>query len=123
MDREWAKQRQWPDSMYLPSDHSKGVYLLEAYHQLHCLVSLDTTLRYHLECANQGLADLTQDILGSRGASIIHLSSVEPYGALLRHTTPGEELTVWSPIGKPANTLYAVCDVQCRQHSTLHVWG
>ena len=41
MDREWAKQRQWPESMYLPSDHSKGVYLLEAYHQLHCLVSLD----------------------------------------------------------------------------------
>lgn len=41
MDREWAEQRQWPASMYLPSDHSKGVYLLEAYHQLHCLVSLD----------------------------------------------------------------------------------
>ena len=29
--------------MYLPSDHSKGVYLLEAYHQLHCLVSLDAS--------------------------------------------------------------------------------
>lgn len=24
-------------TMYLPSDHSKGVYLLRAYHQLHCL--------------------------------------------------------------------------------------
>ena len=29
--------------MYLPSDHSKGVYLLEAYHQLHCLVSFDSS--------------------------------------------------------------------------------
>ena len=38
MDRKWAKVRQWPESMYLPSDHGKGVYLLEAYHQLHCLV-------------------------------------------------------------------------------------
>ncbi|KAM0796195.1 hypothetical protein BDR22DRAFT_812455, partial [Usnea florida] len=37
MDREWAAQRHWPVTMYLPSDRSKGVYLLEAYHQLHCL--------------------------------------------------------------------------------------
>ena len=40
IDREWAGESQWPVSMYLPSDHSKGVYLLEAYHQLHCLVRL-----------------------------------------------------------------------------------
>ena len=40
MDREWAARQQWPITMYLPSDLSKGVYLLEAYHQLHCLVSL-----------------------------------------------------------------------------------
>ena len=40
VDREWAAKQQWPVTMYLPSDHSKGVYLLEAYHQLHCLVSL-----------------------------------------------------------------------------------
>ncbi|GAD93057.1 hypothetical protein TRV_04086 [Paecilomyces variotii No. 5] len=37
MDRAWAKENQWPESMYLPSDKSKGVYLLEAYHYLHCL--------------------------------------------------------------------------------------
>lgn len=43
MDRKWAEQRQWPASMYLPSDHSKGVYLLEAYHQLHCLRILRKT--------------------------------------------------------------------------------
>ena len=39
IDKDWAAQRQWPTSMYLPTDHNKGVYLLEAYHQLHCLVS------------------------------------------------------------------------------------
>lgn len=44
MDREWAEHRQWPESMYLPSDHSKGVYLLEAYHQLHCLVFIEQHL-------------------------------------------------------------------------------
>ena len=44
MDREWAAQHQWPVTMYLPSDRSKGVYLLEAYHQLHCLVRLKASL-------------------------------------------------------------------------------
>ncbi|KAF2493675.1 hypothetical protein BU16DRAFT_592112 [Lophium mytilinum] len=37
MDRQWAKARHWPDSMHLPSDPSKNVYLLEAYHLLHCV--------------------------------------------------------------------------------------
>ena len=40
MDEEWAFQRDWPESMRLPSDRSKRVYLLEAYHQIHCLVSV-----------------------------------------------------------------------------------
>ena len=39
VDRKDAAARNWPATMYLPSDESKGVYLLEAYHQLHCLVS------------------------------------------------------------------------------------
>ena len=39
MDEVWAFSRHWPDSMRLPSDGNKRVYLLEAYHQLHCLVS------------------------------------------------------------------------------------
>lgn len=38
MDNEWAAERRWPESMRLPSDESKQVYLLEAYHQLHCIV-------------------------------------------------------------------------------------
>ncbi|KUJ12586.1 uncharacterized protein LY89DRAFT_722161 [Mollisia scopiformis] len=37
MDRTWAKERHWPDSMHFPSDNSKNVYLLEAYHLLHCV--------------------------------------------------------------------------------------
>jgi Mycotoxin biosynthesis protein UstYa len=44
MDREWAKSQNWPESMYLPDDKSKGVYLLEAYHQLHCLRILRKTM-------------------------------------------------------------------------------
>ncbi len=38
MDEGWATERQWPESMRLPIDGNKRVYLLEAYHQLHCLV-------------------------------------------------------------------------------------
>lgn len=44
VDRQWADEHHWPVSMYLPSDHDKGVYLLEAYHQLHCLRILRKTL-------------------------------------------------------------------------------
>ena len=39
VDRKDAAAKNWQSTMYLPSDESKGVYLLEAYHQLHCLVS------------------------------------------------------------------------------------
>ena len=39
MDEDWVFERHWPESMRLPSDGKKRVYLLEAYHQLHCLVS------------------------------------------------------------------------------------
>lgn len=38
MDRQWTKENHWPDSMHLPQDDSKNVYLLEAYHLIHCLV-------------------------------------------------------------------------------------
>ncbi|EME48628.1 hypothetical protein DOTSEDRAFT_30036 [Dothistroma septosporum NZE10] len=40
VDRVWAKEQHWPESMYLPKDPNgkeKGVYLLEAYHMMHCL--------------------------------------------------------------------------------------
>ncbi|KAL4935903.1 hypothetical protein BDV06DRAFT_217085 [Aspergillus oleicola] len=43
IDRNWARAHGWPESMYLPSDRSKGVYLLEAYHYLHCLKILRKT--------------------------------------------------------------------------------
>ncbi len=43
IDRQEAAERHWPTAMYLPSDESKGVYLLEAYHLLHCLVRLMCT--------------------------------------------------------------------------------
>lgn len=51
MDRKWAKSQKWPDSMHLPSDDSKNVYLLEAYHLLHCVVSFLTfTINHEKLC-------------------------------------------------------------------------
>ena len=38
VDRQWAAQKQLPDTISLPGDPSKGVYIIDAYHQLHCLV-------------------------------------------------------------------------------------
>lgn len=38
VDHQWATENHWPNAMDLPDDPTKGVYLLEAYHHLHCLV-------------------------------------------------------------------------------------
>ena len=40
LDHQWAAERALPPSHSLPSDHSKGVYILDAYHQIHCLVDM-----------------------------------------------------------------------------------
>ena len=40
INHKQAAIKNWPLSISLPSDPSKGVYMLEAYHQLHCLVNL-----------------------------------------------------------------------------------
>ncbi|KAH8433405.1 uncharacterized protein LDX57_011039 [Aspergillus melleus] len=43
VDREWAEENHWPNSMPMPDDDKKSVYLLEAYHQLHCLQMIRLT--------------------------------------------------------------------------------
>lgn len=43
VDHSWAAEHRLPASMDLPSDHSKGVYIIDAYHQLHCLTVLRKT--------------------------------------------------------------------------------
>ena len=55
VNREWAAEQNWPISGYLPDDKSRGVYLLEAYHQLHCLVSENRVFEV--------LADIRQRII------------------------------------------------------------
>ena len=40
VDHGWAAERHLPATMTLPSNSSKGVYIIDAYHQLHCLVSI-----------------------------------------------------------------------------------
>ncbi|KAI1455385.1 hypothetical protein F4805DRAFT_459765 [Annulohypoxylon moriforme] len=37
VDRDWAAAQGWPLSGYYPGDKTKAVYLLEAYHLLHCI--------------------------------------------------------------------------------------
>lgn len=40
VDREWAKEKHWPEAMPHPNNDSKRLYLLESYHLLHCVVSM-----------------------------------------------------------------------------------
>ncbi|MCJ1308348.1 hypothetical protein MMC25_002001 [Agyrium rufum] len=44
VDYAWADKHHLPNSMRLPSDPSKGVYIIDAYHQLHCLTIIRKTL-------------------------------------------------------------------------------
>ncbi|TVY83823.1 Cyclochlorotine biosynthesis protein R [Lachnellula suecica] len=44
VDHQWAVENGLPPADDLPSDHSKGVYTLEAYHSLHCLVVIRRTM-------------------------------------------------------------------------------
>ncbi|PIA98269.1 hypothetical protein CB0940_05850 [Cercospora beticola] len=37
VDHEYAEQNNWSPSMAVPEDGGKALYLLESYHQLHCL--------------------------------------------------------------------------------------
>ncbi|PYI24317.1 hypothetical protein BO99DRAFT_408369 [Aspergillus violaceofuscus CBS 115571] len=49
VDHLWAAQHHLPASMSLPSNSSKGVYILDAYHRIHCLTIIRRTLREILE--------------------------------------------------------------------------
>ena len=64
IDRQTATDHHLPVSMYLPSDDSKGVYLLEAYHQLHCLVCAKANLRR--QNAEKGLRKRYARVSGKR---------------------------------------------------------
>jgi hypothetical protein len=37
VDHEWATSQNWPGTMPLPQNETKRVYLLQAYHEVHCL--------------------------------------------------------------------------------------
>ena len=39
LDHQWAASQNLPDSRNHPNDPTKGMYVIDAYHQLHCLVS------------------------------------------------------------------------------------
>lgn len=39
LDHEWAAMRQLPKAQDFPADTTKGLYIIDGYHQLHCLVS------------------------------------------------------------------------------------
>ncbi|KAB8299043.1 hypothetical protein EYC80_001172 [Monilinia laxa] len=36
----WARDRGWPLGRDMPGDNSKGIYVVDGFHQLHCLMSL-----------------------------------------------------------------------------------
>lgn len=49
VDQEWAKSQNWPETMARPNNGSQAVYLLEAYHEVHCLRLIRQVLKESLE--------------------------------------------------------------------------
>ncbi|KAL9088494.1 MAG: hypothetical protein Q9159_003060 [Coniocarpon cinnabarinum] len=49
IDHEWATLHGWAHSLSLPSDPRKSVYLIEAYHQIHCLKMIRQALRASMD--------------------------------------------------------------------------
>uniref|UniRef100_A0A093V894 Cyclochlorotine biosynthesis protein O n=1 Tax=Talaromyces marneffei PM1 TaxID=1077442 RepID=A0A093V894_TALMA len=49
VDQEWAKSQNWPETMARPNNGSQAVYLLEAYHEVHCLRVMRQMLKESLE--------------------------------------------------------------------------
>ncbi|KAH8590153.1 hypothetical protein B0O99DRAFT_635324 [Bisporella sp. PMI_857] len=43
VNHEWAARKGFPISMSLLNDHTKGVYIIDAYHQIHCLTIVRKT--------------------------------------------------------------------------------
>jgi len=52
LDHTLAAQQHWPYSMPIPGNETKGLYLLESYHQLHCL-KIVRKLFFELQDQNQ----------------------------------------------------------------------
>lgn len=74
VDYQWASDHHWPDSMALPADESKRVYLLEAYHLLHCVVCSLPAYVHHDHILTR-TENHSKDILGSCEERTVHLPS------------------------------------------------
>lgn len=40
----WTKDRKWPPGRPMPGETSKEIYVVDGFHQLHCLVSFEPPL-------------------------------------------------------------------------------
>ena len=43
LPKAWTADRQWPSARDMPGDTDKGIYVVDGFHQLHCLVSSSLT--------------------------------------------------------------------------------
>lgn len=42
LPQSWAVDRHWPTGREMPGDTDKGIYVVDGFHQLHCLVWLQS---------------------------------------------------------------------------------
>lgn len=49
LPHSWATNKQWPKARDMPGDTDKGIYVVDGFHQLHCLMSIRDTVAELLE--------------------------------------------------------------------------
>ena len=87
VDHEWAEKRGAPPTMDLPSDPTKGIYVVEAYHTLHCLVFPNPSSEIAVESPYLTRTDENPGIVFSVHPQLVGHSPITPCRSLLRHST------------------------------------
>lgn len=108
IDHKWAAERQLPAAMNFPSDSSKGIYELEAYHMLHCL----TRMRKSYYALRRGE---TYPDPGGHGHMAHCFDSLRQYVMCTAGDTP---LYTWGGLTSADNQLR-----KCRDWDRLRDWA
>jgi hypothetical protein len=89
VDQEWAKSQNWPETMARPNNGSQAVYLLEAYHEIHCLRVMRQMFKESLDSP----APLSKHQARHIDHCFDSLLQVRPRAQLYPHTVHVSQLT------------------------------
>lgn len=79
LPNSWAAERQWPAAREMPEDTDKGIYVVDGFHQLHCVV------RSRAPSSHQHTADGLQMSIRETVSDLMDGKPVQNYTYTVRH--------------------------------------